>query len=263
MIDYHIHSDISADCAVPMMLMAQAARKKGLREICFTEHIDLDFPGATDFAPDFDAYDLKFEALISAFADITIRKGIEAGLELRTKQSLEELVSGMSFDYIIGSVHLVGGLDPYASEFWEKYTLRQAFEEYVNVCTECVQEFEFYDVFGHLGYVSKFCPHENAVLRRADYSGAVDMLLKLLIDKGKGLEVNTSGIKNTGSAMPEINIIKRFFELGGEIVTVGSDAHEETSVGHAADETLDMLKGIGFKYVCAYDKRRPRFITIP
>lgn len=263
MIDYHIHSDISADCAVPMSLMAKAARSKGLKEICFTEHIDLDFPGGTDFVPDFDAYDLKFEAVRSAFPDIAIRKGIEAGLELRTKEGIISALSGKSFDFVIGSVHLVEGLDPYCAEFWDKYALRQAFEEYLGVCIECAKEMGYYDVFGHLGYVSKFCPHEDAVLNYSDFSDAVDELLKLLIEKGKGIEVNTSGIKNTRSVMPEINIISRFFEFGGEVVTVGSDAHEETSVGRASGETLDMLKGIGFKYVCAFDERRPRFITIP
>jgi histidinol-phosphatase (PHP family) len=157
----------------------------------------------------------------------------------------------------------VRGLDPYGNEFWEKYELRQAFEQYLAECIECAKQFDFYDVFGHLGYVSKFCPHEDALMRYTDYKEAIEEVLRTLVEKGKGLEVNTSGIKNTGSAMPEAPILKRFFELGGEIVTVGSDAHEQSAVGRSADETLAILKSIGFKYVCAYDKRRPRFIEIP
>ena len=80
---------------------------------------------------------------------------------------------------------------------------------------------------------------------------------------GKGLEVNTNGLYMTPSVMPELPIVRRFLELGGEIVTIGSDAHYPEAVGHAVEETLDALKSIGLKYICAYDNRQPRFIPIP
>ena len=83
------------------------------------------------------------------------------------------------------------------------------------------------------------------------------------IERGKALEVNTNGLYMTPSTMPETAIIRRYYELGGEMVTVGSDAHYETVVGHAVAETLDVLQEIGFRYVCAFDSRKPRFIKIP
>ncbi len=263
MIDYHIHTDLSADCEAPMEAMAGAARKRGLKEICFTDHIDLDFPGDIDFIFDFREYDREFAETKSAYPDISIKKGLEAGLELRTASSMAEIVQKHELDYVIGSKHLVYGLDPYGSELWRLYSKEEAFAAYLQECMECASACDFYDVFGHLGYVSKFCPFEDALLRYCDHADAVDTILKILIEKGKGLEVNTSGIKNTGSMMPEVSIIRRYFELGGEIITVGSDAHEESAVGRAVNETLETLKSIGFKYVCAYDKRRPRFLTIP
>lgn len=246
-----------------MMRMAKAAQKKGLSQICFTEHIDIDFPGGKDFVFDFVDYDTKFAQVKSAFPKMNIRKGAEAGLEIKTKDKLLCALSGKSFDFIIGSVHLIGGLDPYGSELWEKYEKQRAFEDYLDECIECAKAFDIYDVFGHLGYVSKFCPHEDALMRYGDYREALDELLRILVQKGKGLEVNTSGIRNTGSAMPETPILKRFFELGGEIVTVGSDAHDDSAVGRAVPETLEILKSIGFNYVCAFDERRPRYIKIP
>ncbi len=263
MIDYHIHSDISGDCSVPMMRMAEAARRKGLKEICFTEHIDLDFPGDIDFVFDMGEYDEAFGETKAAFEDLNIRKGLEAGLETATKDTMSALVRKHKLDYVIGSKHLVTGLDPFGSELWKMCSQREAYEEYLKECIESAKECGFFDVFGHLGYISKFCPFEDSLMRYADYGDAIDELLKILVDKGKGLEVNTSGIKATGSVMPEMPIVKRFFELGGEIVTVGSDAHDEASVGRAAEETMRQLAGIGFKYVCAFDAREPRFITIP
>lgn len=262
MIDYHIHSDISGDCSVPMMRMAEAAQRRNLREICFTEHIDLDFPGDIDFVFDFNEYDEAFAEVKAAFPDMNIRKGIEAGLETATKQTMAELVRKHKLDYVIGSKHLVGGLDPFGSELWKLYSQREAYEDYLKECIESAKECDFYDVFGHLGYIAKFCPFEDRLMRYGEYTDAVDELLKLLVEKGKGLEVNTSGIKATGSTMPEMPIVKRFFDLGGEIVTLGSDAHDESAPGRAVGETLQQLKRVGFKYICAFESRKPRFLTI-
>lgn len=262
MTDYHIHSDISGDCAAPMARMADAARKAGLKEICFTEHIDINFPGGTSFVPDFEVYDAKFALVKSAFPDIDIKKGVEAGLEIRTNEKLLMALAGKNFDFIIGSVHLVRGHDPYCSDFWSTFPGRSAFEEYLKECLLCAKEFDLYDVFGHLGYPSKFCPRQDSIMRYGDYADAVDGILRTLVQKGKGLEVNTSGIRNTGTTIPEPEIIKRFLEIGGEIITVGSDAHDEQSVGRAVPETLEMLKNMGLKYICAFDERRPRFINI-
>lgn len=263
MIDYHIHTDLSADCETPMERMAEAARRRGLKEICFTDHIDLDFPGDIDFVFDFREYDREFTEVKSAYPDINIKKGLEAGLELQTAKSMAKIAAEYDLDYVIGSKHLVYGLDPYKSEIWRLYSMQEAYTAYLQECIECASNCDFYDVFGHLGYISKFCPFEDPLLRYGNYEDAVDTLLKMLIEKGKGIEVNTSGLKNTGSVMPEVSIIKRYFELGGEIVTVGSDAHEESAVGRAVNETLEILKRIGFRYVCAFDKRRPRYISIP
>lgn len=263
MIDYHIHTELSADCEVPMEKMAEAARRRGLKQICFTDHIDLDFPGDIDFVFDFRQYDREFAEVKSAFPDIDIKKGLEAGLELRTAAGMAKIIRKNELDYVIGSKHLVLGLDPYGSELWRLYSMREAYTAYLQECIECASACDFYDVFGHLGYVSKFCPFEDALLRYGDYADAVDTLLKILIEKGKGIEANTSGIKNTGAVMPEIPIIRRYFELGGEIITVGSDAHEESAVGRAVGETLEALKSIGFKYVCAFERRKPKFISLP
>jgi histidinol-phosphatase (PHP family) len=99
-------------------------------------------------------------------------------------------------------------------------------------------------------------------MRYSEYADAIDAILKRIVEKGKGLEVNTNGLYMTPDTMPERPILARYRELGGEIVTVGSDAHYAEVVGHAVRETLETLKAIGFRYVCAFDARKPRFITI-
>ncbi len=263
MIDYHIHSDLSGDCEVSMLRMAKAAQDKGLSEICFTEHLDLDFPCDIDFVVNLDNYRKAFDAVKNSLPKIRIRKGIEAGLDMRTKEKLPPLLEGQSLDCVIGSQHIVFGQDPYYPEFWETFSQKDAYTEYLRSSIETAAACDFYDVLGHLGYIAKFCTYDDKLLRYSDYTDAVDTLLKILLDKGKGLEINTMGLMTTPSTMPEMHIAQRFFELGGEIITVGSDAHIESSVGYKVDETLSRLKDIGFEYVCAFDKRKPRFIRIP
>lgn len=266
MIDYHVHSDISVDCAVPMRRMAQAALDAGIKELGFAQHIDLDLPKEVEL--DFSALDLG--AYVKDIADtrgdfpgLTVRCGIEAGLDINTKERMSAILSGFDeCDFVIGSQHFVFNSDPFYATAWEGRTQREMYEEYMRVSLETVMSCDFFDVLGHLGYIGKFCPYEDKLLRYSDYTDAVDAVLRALVERGKGLEVNTNGLYMTPSTMPETAIVKRFFELGGEIVTIGSDAHYESVVGHAAAETLDILKDIGFKYVCAFDKRKPRYIKI-
>lgn len=260
MIDYHVHSDISADCKVNMAGMALAARREGITELCFTEHIDLGLTEGPEFNVDFTRYRAEIAAVREQFPDIAIRMGIEAGLDLRTKDQMPPLLCGL--DYVIGSQHVVYGQDPYYQEVWQGHTQREIYDEYLAELLRCAAACDFYDVLGHLGYISKFCPYEDKLMRYVDFTDAVDAVLRLIVEKGKGLEVNTNGLYMTPDTMPETAIIRRYRELGGEIVTVGSDAHYEAVVGHAVPETLALLKEIGFKYVCAFDARAPRFISI-
>lgn len=262
MVDYHIHSSISADCTVPMTKMAQAAKQAGLNEICFTEHIDLNLAEGPDFTVDFDAYCAAIQHVRAEFPELKIRMGIEAGLDTQTAPQMKAMLENRPLDFVIGSQHVVFGLDPYYEHIWKQHSQTQIFGEYLRVSLESATQLDDFDVMGHIGYVSKFCPFDDKLLRYADYTDALDQLLKMLISKGKGIEINTNGLYMTPSTMPEAAIVKRFFELGGEIVTVGSDAHYESVVGHAVPGTLEWLKSIGFRYICTFEKRQPIFLPL-
>lgn len=263
MIDYHIHTSFSADCEVPMKRMAQAAKDSGITELCFTEHVDIDAPGETNFVADIAAYREEFLNVQKAFPQLNMRFGIEAGLWPDTFESTKAVLENQPFDYIIGSQHMVFGMDPYYGDIWNYYSQREIYDEYLRLCAVSAAAFDLYDVFGHIGYVGKFCPYADKIVSYSSYSDVIDELLKTLVDKGKGLEVNTNGLIMTPSTMPETRIIERFLELGGEIITIGSDAHRESIVGYAVPDTLRRLKAIGVRYVCAFDSRKPRFVPIP
>lgn len=265
MFDYHLHSHISTDSDTPMIDLAAAAVAKGLKEICFTEHLDVDYPG---FPPerglaDYKTYQDALQQTRNAFPDLSIKIGLEIGLEIDHLKDIPPRIEGLDFDFIIGSVHLLDGDDPYDPTFWDRHEQKEAYDRYARALIETIAECDFYDVAGHIGYIGKFNPHHDCVYRYSDYSDVVDEVLKSIIANGKGIEVNTSGLRTTPATLPEPNIIRRYFELGGEIITMGSDAHKEKDVGYGVNETLQTLKDIGFKYICAFEKRKPRFVPIP
>lgn len=261
MIDYHIHTSLSTDSSASMKLMAGAAKEKGLKYICFTDHIDFDFPNG-EYMVDFDEYKKQFDEVKESFSDISIAKGIEAGIEPQSFGRYEELLFGKELDYVIGSVHVVFGFDPYYPSLWKKVSKQEAFDEYARLSLKCLEAIDVFDTLGHLGYIAKYCPHKDSLFRYSDYTDIVDAILKKLIKSDKGLEVNTSGLLNTGDLTPEKPIIERYKNLGGEIVTIGSDAHTPENVGLAVNETIEYLKSIGFKFVCVYKNRKPQFISI-
>jgi len=261
MIDLHIHTSLSTDCDASMMDMAAAAAQKGLRYISFTDHIDFDFPGG-GYMVDFDEYKIQFEAVKAAFPNMSIAKGIEAGIEPHSWHRHIELLSGKGLDYVLGSVHVVFGRDPYFPELWEKVTKQEAFDEYARLLTKCLEAIDLFDVFAHIGYIGKYCPSEENLFKYSDYTDIIDIVLKTLIENSKGLEVNTSGLVKIGDYMPEKPIIERYRELGGEIITIGSDAHLPENVGLAADYTLKYLNSLGFKYIYIYENRVPKAISI-
>ena len=265
MTDYHIHTALSFDAEPPMKSMAAAAQRAGLTEIGFAEHIDIDFPwsGEESTVVDLHAYRREIEDARRAFPSLRIRKGVEMGLDALYYKTAARMIEGQDLDFVIGSLHLVDRKNPYYPSFWDEYSKHEAFARYAELLAETAQAEEIYDIIGHIGYIGKFYPHQDKVFKYADYPDAIDTALKTFIEKGKGIEVNTSTLKNTASAMPETAIVRRYFELGGEIVTVGSDAHTPEQVGFAVRDTLDLLKSIGFKYTCGFEGRQPIFMPIP
>ncbi len=258
MFDFHMHSKLSFDSFEEPFEMVNAAEMKGLKEICFTDHYD--------FAQDRDGkHDLfSIEDHISLYGNlksdnVKIRRGVEFGLTLWNDRELRDFINNDAPDFVIGSVHNVGGYDPYYEEFWKHTDFDGAVESYMTQIYECVKIHTDYDVLGHLTYVCKssFNPTGKGVLY-TQIADITDEILKLVINNGKGIEVNTSGVDRIGDFLPTVDFVKRFHELGGEIITVGSDAHDKNRVGQYTKEAVEMI-GTVFPYVCTFEKRKPVF----
>ncbi len=258
MFDYHLHTKISFDSEAEPFDMINAAEKAGLREICFTDHSDHHGnPDGEHFLIDFIAYSNAYDKIKSD--KVIIRQGIEMGLVKWNKKEAEEILKTRDFDFVLGSIHYAEGNDPYFPEFWEGITYEQAVTKYLLDTLECVKIHDNFDVLGHLNYVCKY----NYSGQPFDFSyekfrEITDEIMKVLVSKGKGMEINTSGVDKIGKFLPDITYIKRFKELGGEIVTVGSDAHAPDRVGQYIKDAVEMAKEV-FGYVCTFEKRKAVF----
>lgn len=258
MYDFHIHSRVSFDGRDRGLDLALAAATAGLREICFTDHLDYDPMGTiADMAFDTADYNSEYEGL--SVPGLKIRLGVEFGMTPDNREQFHRDLKRRDFDFVLGSVHFTDGLDVFFSEYWMGKTVFEAERRYLEETLRCVESHDDFDVLAHLNFVSKSPAHPAPrPLPYADHREIVDEILKALVRKGKGMEMNTSGIDRRAGFLPTEEIIRRFHELGGQIVTVGSDAHRCERVGQYIPEACGLLRDI-FGYVCTFENRQPVF----
>lgn len=264
--DTHMHSAFSGDSDTEPELMVQSAINKHLDGICFTDHFDYDYPNEPDeFLLDFPAYQHKISELQEKYAKtLPIHFGVELGLQPHLSDMHQELAQKYPFDFIIGSSHVVHGMDPYYPGFFDHRKEEEGYLEYFESVLENINAFSDFDVYGHIDYVVRYGPNQNKYYSYQKYSDIIDEILKKLIFLGKGIELNTGGFKyGLGHPNPCEDILKRYHELGGEILTLGADAHKPEHVAYDFDKIPDILKTCGFSYYTVFKERKPVFLPIP
>ena len=267
--DYHLHSSFSGDSEASMESMILKGIELELENMCFTEHMDMDYTYIK--AEDIGMFDLNTKAYISKlqqlkemYSDkIHIYLGVELGLQPHLSEELKQYVKEYDFDFIIGSSHICNKKDPYYPYFYENRSEEEAYLEYFTSIVENIKTFHQFDVYGHLDYVVRYGPNQDKEYSYIRYKEIIDQILTLLIKMGKGIEINTGGISyGLKELNPCTDIIKRYRELGGEIITVGSDAHSTNHLCHGFDKASDVLKACGFKYYAIFTNRTPSFIKL-
>lgn len=264
--DYHMHSSYSGDSDSPMEEMIRQALRRGMKQICFTEHQDFDYPPAPDMPSEFwlvntDAYLYDLIRLKEQYADqIDVRFGIELGLQPHLMKELARYVKSYDFDFIIGSSHICHGQDPYYPAFFEGRSEEEAYREYFTSILENIRKFKNFDVYGHLDYVVRYGPDQDKKYTYEKYNDIFDAILALLLEHEKGLEINTGGLKHgLREPNPCTAILKRYRQMGGEIITIGSDAHVPQNIGYEFEKAAEILKACGFSYYTTFQHRLPEY----
>ena len=272
MIQADMHTWFSTDSEACPRDMADEAVRKGLKTICFTDHFDKDdLEWGEEGIFDVDAYFAEMQKLQEEYAGkLNIRIGIELGLRTYLKDYYEELTKKYPFDFVIGSVHNVpykkdaeGNIlytDPAAEKLFTDRTDKEAYRLMMETTLENVRTSDCFQTLGHLDYVVRYGKSREKEYSYTDYADIIDEILKLLIEKEKGLEVNSAGLKyGLPFAHPHPDVLKRYRELGGEIITIGADAHKPEHIAYDFAKAEEILKSCGFKYYTEFFEQKPVF----
>ena len=263
--DCHLHTNLSGDGEASMEDMIRGAITLGLKTICFTEHHDPDYP-TEDFIFTVDTahYTKMLFDLKEKYRDrIEVLYGIEFGMQAHLVDMFHDYIRQWPFDFIIGSSHVVYGIDPFYSYHVQDIDDRKLYRDYLEEVLQNIKRFDGFQSYGHLDYIVRYGAHRTKYYNIPDYLDIIDELLKTAISKGIGIEVNTAGLKHQlGFPHPHPDILKRYRELGGEIITIGSDAHRPEHIAYGFREAADLLKACGFSYYTIFRNRKPEFLPI-
>lgn len=264
--DFHVHTSFSGDSRTPPEEQIEAAIRLGMEEICITDHHDYGTRSMTsiDYTLDVPAYLDSVRGLSETYeGQIRVRTGIELGLMLREKEYLTALAGTLRADYIIGSSHFIDGYDVFDRNYYVGRSEHDAYLRYFESTLARIEAMDCFDSLGHLDYIIRYGPNKNINYRPADYMDVIDAILHVLIRKGKALECNTAGFKyGLGHPHPYEEILSRYREIGGELLTVGSDGHRPHEVGGYFAETREILIASGFRYYTVFHDRKPEFIPL-
>lgn len=263
--DYHTHTEYSGDSDAPMEQMVRRSIELGLMELVFTDHVDYDYADPVFEDIDFHQYMKAFQHLKKKYyRDIKLLLGVEIGFQPHVVEKIDELRAQYPFDFIIYSTHMADQLDFYTGAFFDGKEREEAYQRYFENVLASLQNPLAFDVYGHLDFIVRYGNYESKSLSYYDYAEIIDKILNILIDNERGIEVNTSGYRYGLKQMhPQQDIIKRYKKLGGEIITVGSDAHSPHDLCADFNDAYNLLRDAGFKYITAFDHRKPRFVKLP
>lgn len=276
--DNHVHTCFSSDSDTPMENMITIGKALGLSSICFTDHIDYGFPAekyGMDFLFSVDDYFSKIKELTAMHPDFSLRTGVELGLKADIFSLAASLTKDYEFDFVIGSTHLIDNIDPYYEEYWDGYGESNGIRHYYEVTYENIRQGFDFDVYGHIDYVIRYCPTmKNAIAKQEtneryyqqmlkENNELLDEILLALIQSGKGIEVNTGGLKYMlGHPNPHEEILRRYRSLGGELLSIGSDAHETEYLAYEFTKLPALLQSCGYTHYTEFYKRKPVQIPI-
>lgn len=264
MYDYHMHSAFSSDTNVSMTAMIESAIQKGFKQITFTDHIDYEYNSSEiSFEFDTDEYKkeiLKYREIYGHLIEINL--GLEIGIQPHILDRCKTLVESFEPDFIIASLHNVHKMDLYLGDFYIGKTPEEALKASFEEIELMLEKFSDFCVIGHLDIIKRY-NKDVLKLPKSKFIEYATPLLNRIIQMGRGIEVNTSGLRQgLGETLPSFELLALYRNLGGEILTIGSDAHQPEDVGHSFKVVLEKLQELGFENIYTFKKMIPIPIEI-
>lgn len=261
--DTHTHTDNSFDGNHSCILMCEGVIKNGGVGVALTDHLDIDTPNYDVRAFTTNQYVQTFTAKRAFEGKLLVLQGIELGQGIYRKELSEKILNDFKYDFVLGSIHNLENMEDFYFLDYSKYDVYELLQRYFEAVLE-LAEWNVTDSIAHLTYPLRYIvarEHINVELSRFD--DIIDKILLTIIKNEKALELNVSGLfMDMKDTLPNKSIIKRFKELGGKYVTVGTDSHYYDKVCVGIEEGYDILKECGFDYFTIFEKREPLLIEI-
>lgn len=243
MFDCHVHTRFSTDCCMEIEDAIKVSKEKGIGLI-ITEHMDLGYPKPDEFIFDIDEYIENY----NRYKSDRLLLGMELGMNLDYVEEGKRLC-GRDFDMIIGSLHMLKGFDIYEGDLYEGRSKKDVFEFYFKYMYDCVKSYDYIDTMGHIDFIARYAKYSDREIKYEDYTDLIDEVLRVLAKNEKSIEINTRRFNDKAAVNNLMKIYKRFYELGGRTVTIGSDAHLPESVGNNLKLGYEMAEGCLLKPV--------------
>ena len=262
LVDCHFHSAHSYDSEVPLIAYCQRALQLGFSHLCPTEHVDFD---PQDFGYgyfDAEAYAQALTTCRQQFAgQLSVLKGVEVDYQLRFDAEVRAFLTQHTFDFVIGSVHYTDGLYV-GTALPEAYEADTAYRRYFHAVCEAAAS-GLFDVVGHLDLLKRHGVRRWGRFDSRCYAHEIEAILQAAVETGTGLEINMSGLRQApAETYPGLETLRRYRELGGEVLTLGSDAHHLADLGSNTHDGLALARAAGFKAIVVFVERRPHWLDI-
>lgn len=247
--DTHIHTGFSYDSQMKIAEVCGKLRETGMGATV-TEHIDLNYPDPAAFKLDVQGYFTEYDK----YRCDRLLLGVEIGMDVSDTAVYRRMIEEYPFDYVLGSMHVVDGVDLYDEDFYTGGTKQAVYARYFAAIRECLQVYDYIDSMGHLDYIARYARFDDREIYYKDFADDIDQILSTLAIRGKCLELNTRRLGDAHAAAGLLPIYRRFHELGGRWITIGSDAHKAADIGSHFAVAQEIAEACGLRPV--YFNRR-------
>ena len=236
--DSHIHTEFSADSEMKAAEALREAEKQGLG-LVFTEHLDYDYPaaGEEEFIFDPAAYWAAYEPLR---AEGKLSLGVEMGMMASAREKNAAFLRRAPFDFVLGSIHFLDVKDLYFPETFAGREKAEMYHEYFTVMRDEIYAHPFINALAHIDYIARNAPFDNPELSYGDFTDDIDAVLRALVETETVIEINTRRLGTPRGIKELAPLYRRYCELGGRYVTIGSDAHVPEAVGVCCDRGREL-----------------------
>jgi len=258
-----MHSLNSSDAKSSISELCAKAIASGLQEIAVTDHFEPSL--GNEKYPYYNADNYFSELMKADFIyskKLRIKRAVELGQPHMYPEYSLKLIESYPYDYVLASVHKMRDNKDFGGITYNKENISSYCINYLDELKSLAQ-WDKYDCIGHLDLVKRYASKYGVKVNLMDYKERLEEILKIIIRNDKGIEVNTSGLRQSAKeCMPGLDIIRFYRELGGEIITVGSDAHTAADVGKGIREAIEIIKLAGFNYMTVFADRQATMIKI-